>query len=80
MTRMIQPHVLRPLSTKVASSMKNLEFPTAAIPQMMLITPTRRIMIPAKSTQLAPSCVRIAPCVDGPQLTLSVPMSVMQAP
>ena len=47
----IQPHVLRLLKTKCASSSKTFESMTARIPWMMFQMPTRPIMSEAKSVQ-----------------------------
>ena len=53
--RTIHPHVFRSLKTYFASWTKNDDLSMAAMPQMMFRTPTIMIMIPAKSTQPAPS-------------------------
>ena len=49
-----QPHVLRELNTYFASSTKNVEFETAAMPYIRFIPARSARIVPAKSTQPSP--------------------------
>ena len=49
-----QPHVLRPLKTNFALSVKNVEFETAAMPSMKFSDASMASMTPANSTQPSP--------------------------